>query len=370
MNNPLMIIRIDSMIDNLKAIERTTGCSIMPVIKSDAYGMGSRYLAKVLVMSGIKMLVTNTLDEAKPLLELKCRVLILSSLTERELKYSDHFPNIIFTVNSVDDALRLKVLKRIHPVHLNIDTGMNRTGIRTVDEAETIICELKKNPTATLEGIYTHFASGPEEMEYYRLQVQKFKEFLKLYPFHTVHTANSASLKKPLVGSHVRIGIALYGYNTNIESLKKCVRVYASPVNLFTLKPGECLGYDMTYKATAEQRMAVLPIGYNDGLLRGLEGLTFKANGRLYPIVGKICMNHCFIIADGQINYHSSLELIGKDDRIYEMAKKLNCSVHQILCLMQKMKKIYVTRVEYDFSIFSKSGNKKSTKIRKRKRSG
>jgi alanine racemase len=365
-----MIIRIDSMIDNLKAIERITGCSIMPVIKSDAYGLGARYLAKALVLAGVKILVTNTLDEAKPLVALKGKVLILSSLTERELKYSDHFPNIIFTVNNLEDALRLRILKRNHQVHLNIDTGMNRTGIRTVEEAENIIGELKKNPAVAIDGIYTHFASGPEEMDYYLFQVQKFKEFTKIYPFHTVHTANSATLKKPLVGSYVRIGIALYGYNTNIESLKKCVRVYAHPVNLFTLKPGECLGYDMTYKATEEKKIAVLPIGYNDGLLRGLEGLNFKAQGRLFPIVGKVCMNHCFILADEQINYHSSLELIGKDDRIYEMAQRLNCSAHQILCLMQKMKKIYVTRVDYDFSIFSKSGNKKSTKIRKRKRSG
>lgn len=366
-----MIINMNHLINNINVIKKKTKTSIMAIVKSDAYGLGVKIIARTLVKSGVNYLVVNNAKEAKVLLQDNALkdvfILILSSLKVEELEEFDQFLQVIFSVNNTQDAHNLSILKTKHFVHIAIDTGMNRMGLKTTSEVESIIQILSLNDCVIIDGIYTHFASSADEYQYYTYQVQQFKRFIDLYPFKMIHSANSASLAKPLVGNYVRIGIALYGYNTNIKGLKPVCYLYAKPINLLTLEPGEYLGYDMTYQAPEKVKVAVLPIGYNEGLLQGISNISWKYKNNEFKQIARTCMNHSFLLVNDEVNYNSCFNLLGNNNKIYQLADELSCSVHQILCQMSKIKKIYFKRVENDLSHTNQYRIQKSRTSRKRK---
>lgn len=377
MSNPLLVIDLDHLIHNVRLIESKTKKNIMAIIKSDAYGLGAKPIAMALVKAGVRYFVVNSFREAISLLEddsvknglSGSYLLVLASLSNSQLRILDRFPNIIFSINMFDDIHPLKVLKNQHLVHLAIDTGMNRTGCKSLKEVEKIIACLNQNKQVVLDGIYTHFASSKDEYDYYHFQRDGFKKYTELYPFNIIHSANSASLDKPIDGNYVRIGISLYGYNSSIKGLKPVVYLYAQPINIIRLEDGEALGYDMTYRAQGNALVAVLPIGYNEGLLQGLKAISWTCGDREYSQIAKTCMNHSYLLVDETINDHSRFQLLGNNDKIDQIAKSLSCPVHQVLCQMSKIKKIYFMRDEYDISKTARMEKFHSHQSRKRKRS-
>ena len=153
-----MIINMNHLINNINVIKKKTKTSIMAIVKSDAYGLGVKIIARTLVKSGVNYLVVNNAKEAKVLLQDNALkdvfILILSSLKVEELEEFDQFLQVIFSVNNTQDAHNLSILKTKHFVHIAIDTGMNRMGLKTTSEVESIIQILSLNDCLIIDGIY------------------------------------------------------------------------------------------------------------------------------------------------------------------------------------------------------------------------
>lgn len=358
----LMIINLDNLRNNVETIKKYTNKEMIAVVKSNAYGLGVKPIVCALIEVGIKYFACNTLSEAKVILSIntQIKIIILDSISWAELKGVRDFTNLVISINSFFDAYNINQINQSCTIHLQIDTGMNRVGIKNIDDARTIIKLLKNNPLIKIEGIFTHFTSNSKELFLYERQKQSFEGFLKLHPFSIIHTANTSSLTKTILGNYIRIGMALYGFHSDIPCLKKVVQVVTKCCNIISLKKGDEVGYDGTYIASKKARLGVLPIGYNDG---EITPYVYNHSYR-FLVVAKRCMNHTFILINDKINYLSYLRLFPKNDKIVN-----ETTYYHLFTSMKKIPKIYIKQVDYDIQATIKSRNGKGLYLSKRVRS-
>jgi alanine racemase len=226
---------------------------------------------------------------------------------------------------------------------------MNRMGIKNINDFKKII----KYENINIEGIYTHFISNKIEYKKYRLQQQKFKEYISLYNTPIIHSAASSSLDKEIIGNYVRVGMDLYN---------DAVNVYTKLGGIRYIKKGEYVGYDALYKAKKDGYIGILNIGYNEGMKTGV----VKYHNKYYPVIGKICMNHTFIKLDKPIKNSSLLNIFPINDKIY---KKDKYTIYERIVSYRNFKRIYITEYNYDLRKISKISLKKSNIIKQRTRS-
>lgn len=362
-----LFIYLNGIEDNIKKIKEYTNKKIMAVVKSDAYGLGAEKIIQRLINIGVNYFVFEKYCEYK-----KCQsilkqnnVLIMESLSKKIIS-SEVSQNVIFTINSYLDYLVIKDTNKLIKVHLRVDTGMNRFGIRNIQECKKIIKGLRKNENIIIEGIYTHFSSSLLESKYYEKQRLKFQEYTNLYKFPVIHANATKNLHKKIVGNYVRVGMAMYGYHQPFIKLNSCVSLLERPINIFNPKKLIKVGYSQ--KSTKEV-VGVLPLGYNEIDLTTIRYIV--NNNHKYKLLGKSCMNHTHFIADDKINYLSWLSILPKNDIIldsddYVFLKPENW--YKILTSMKNMSKTYVLRSNYDLPKIFKYRGEKSFRTRFRKR--
>ncbi len=338
-----LFIDLDCIKENVKKIIDYTNKDLMAVLKNDAYGLGSSKILEVLFSEDIKWIVYNTYNEYLKdkgvIVKYNLRVLILESPTRNAL--NDEYENIYYSVNDIKDLRLLKKVSKKCFVHLRINSGMNRLGLKTLSECKKIIKELNDIKNIVIDGIYTHFASNENEYEYYKFQSEKFKKYLKLYSFNHIHSASTSSLHKNIIGNMVRVGLGLYGYGNTHLNLSPSITLTSEVIASFKIKKGEQIGYNMTYTAFSKQFVNTIPLGYYD--IQGIDHIYY--NGVLYPLRGKICMNHAFFITSFKINKISKLIVLSKNDIIKE---KYNWYV--IITSLNKLPKNYLKRGNHDLS--------------------
>ena len=342
----LMIINVNKLIRNIYRIKKKTNKEIIAVIKSNAYNTGVRPIIKYLKLANVSFFAFNTLEEYQYCQDLLIndKVLIFESLKQKQINLLPK--NVRITINNIDDIYEIK-----HPriVHIQIDTMMNRMGIKNINDFKKII----KYENINIEGIYTHFISNKIEYKKYRLQQQKFKEYISLYNTPIVHSAASSSLDKEIIGNYVRVGMDLYN---------DAVNVYTKLGSIRYIKKGEYVGYDASYKAKKDGYIGILNIGYNEGMKEGV----VKYRDKYYPVIGKICMNHTFIKLDKPIKNSSLLNIFPINDKIY---KKDKYTIYERIVSYRNFKRIYITEYNYDLRKISKISLKKSYIIKQRTRS-
>ena len=342
----LMIINVNKLIRNIYRIKKKTNKEIIAVIKSNAYNTGARPIIKYLKLANVSFFAFNTLEEYQYCQDLLIndKVLIFESLKEKQINLLPK--NVRITINNIDDIYEIK-----HPriVHIQIDTMMNRMGIKNINDFKKII----KYENINIEGIYTHFISNKIEYKKYRLQQQKFKEYISLYNTPIIHSAASSSLDKEIIGNYVRVGMDLYN---------DAVNVYTKLGSIRYIKKGEYVGYDALYKAKKDGYIGILNIGYNEGMKEGV----VKYHDKYYPVIGKICMNHTFIKLDKPIKNSSLLNIFPINDKIY---KKDKYTIYERIVSYRNFKRIYITEYNYDLRKISKISLKKSYIIKQRTRS-
>lgn len=335
-------INLKNIYENIKIVEdRLNEKKVIPVIKANAYGHGMIEVASYLYKKNIDYFAVSLLEEA---LELRsyikdCNILVMGVVYEDQLLIASE-NNITVTLSSyelyehiLDFSLPLKV-------HLKIDTGMNRLGLKNFEEAQKIISSLIPKDNIYLEGIYTHFSTADCNKEYYLKQLRKFKDFMSLvnYQFPVIHISNSSSAIKYegdiSVTSHVRMGISMYGLTLDQETkfLKNTFRLITKVSQIKRLKKGEFLGYGATYQATEDTLIGVLPIGYGDGLIRKNTNGYVEINSSLYKIVGTICMGQTFIIIDDTVNQDQDVIIMGGMVSIDDVAKRLDTINYEVIC--------------------------------------
>lgn len=367
-----LFIYTNNVEDNIKTIQKYTKKNIMAVVKSDAYGLGSKKIIETLINAGVKYFVFEKYQEylsVEMLLKNK-NVLIMENVNIKQIE-NEKNPCIAYTINSYLDAISIKNINKRIKVHLRVDTGMNRFGIRNIGEFKKILSLLEKNEKIYLEGIYTHFSSSLLESKYYEKQRMIFQKYTNLYKFPIIHANATKTLHKKIVGNYVRIGMAMYGYHQPFIKLKPTVSLVTKPVNIFNSMKKIKVGY---MQKSTNQVVGVLPLGYNEvdlSTIKYIKSLNSCKKNQKLKIFGKSCMNHTHFIADDKINYLSWLSIlpnngiiIDSDDCVFPRQEDW----YKILTSMKKLSKTYVRRSNYDLpKIFNYSGQKSfSTRFRKR----
>jgi alanine racemase len=302
-------IDLKAIADNLKAIKAVLdpGTAVMAVVKANAYGHGLVRVAQAVEPDADRLGVA-LIEEALRLREAGLR-LPIQLLSEPPAAAADEIvsQDLIAPVYSTDLARALSghAVKqgRTVKIHLKIDTGMRRVGVRP-EEALDLYRSVARLPGLTIEGVFTHFACaavpGHPHTE------KQLKAFLSLRPLLADipmwHAANSAAALfcPPTRLDMVRIGIGMYGLQpAGLPSpvpLKPALTLKAKISWVQELQPGDGVSYGLTYKTKERTMSATLPIGYGDGYSRMLsnKGQVLIA-GRRVSIIGNICMDQSLI---------------------------------------------------------------------------
>lgn len=305
----------------------TANRKLIAVVKNNGYGNGALMISRHLIKIGVDFLLVNDIIEGIPLLQggINEKLLVHNPLSIDQYYLLNEYPNLVLTVNSYNDVVNLSKanVSKIN-VHIQIDSGMNRLGIKSTEEFEKALDFLINNSKFNLEGIYTHFSS-PNTMD---KQLEYFKLFTSRYDFKYIHCAATSTVNLTDYGTHVRVGLGLYDIN-QVMSIK------AKPIRINNIKANEAIGYESEYIAKEDIKVAVIPIGYGDGYRRHFEGFHVYANGRLYPIIGRICMNHIFVIVDEDINLDTEFELLSENLKASELANYINASNYEIYTMFK-----------------------------------
>lgn len=336
-----MEINLKAIKANIQSIVAQTQKNIIPVIKSNAYGLGDIEIMSLIDELNLDYAAVVDMSEAKRLLDYNpnFRILILNSLQKEDIPYLIKYPSLTITINEIKDIRLLNEvsLQRKIKVHLQIDTGMNRLGLKDESEYLKTLELIKSNPNIEIEGIYTHF-TGPEN----RInQEQKFVNFVKAYPYQIIHVAASSTCRLSSVGNYVRVGMDIYGSGEK-KDVKQAIKVACRPLKIQSIKAGETIGYDQEFLATKDMLVAVLPIGYRNGFRRSLHGFPVLVNGKRYSTIGIVCMNHLFVKVDEDVNLDSEFIITSSELPVSEIAEYLGTVPHEVLCMLRIEKKVYI----------------------------
>ena len=292
-------------------------CSALPehvralaVVKADGYGHGALQTARAAIHGGASMLAVASVDEGTALRDggIRIPILVLGAVTGYDVKQGVE-AGLIQTVCSPDmvrmcESAATETGKQTE-VHLKIDTGMGRIGIRTEKEKEQVMKTLRECPHVKLGGAFTHFADADGGEDGERYTEQQFRRFLELtdgLPEDVIrHCCNSAAIHRhpEMHLDMVRAGISLYGYppvKTDM-SLEPCMTWTATVSYVKELAPGSFVSYGRTWQANRTIRAATVTCGYGDGYHRSASGKAcVLIHGKRAAVIGRICMDQ--MVAD------------------------------------------------------------------------
>lgn len=336
---------------------------IIAVVKANGYGHGDYQIAKTALEVGGSGLAVAFLDEALSLREkgIDAPILVLGA-TKPEYVNIAAKNNIVLTVFQEEWVIKAKEMLSKDltiSIHLKLDTGMGRIGIRDKTTLEKIEVLIKEDERIQLEGVFTHFATADSlDLSYFYEQLESFKSMiahLELEP-RIIHASNSAaSLRESsALFNCIRYGIAMYGLSPSPEmkgelpfTLKEAFSLRTKLVHVKKLNPGDKVSYGSTYEAKDEEWLGTLAIGYADGWIRKLQGKEVLINGMRVPIVGRICMDQCMVKLPYEIPVGTIVTLIGRDQNEYisidELAEYLDTINYEIPCLISnRVPRVYI----------------------------
>lgn len=336
---------------NLTYVHHICQKPIMAVVKANAYGHGAVEIANSCLETGlVKMFAVACVKEALELRQagIKQDILVLG-VTRIEDVVIACLNNITINIFDEDYAKKLcaLVLPRSLKVHIKLDTGMNRIGLKSKDAFESVLTMLADQNQIVVEGVFTHYGAADEKNDTYQEQFAKFQAIIGDHKFKYCHAANTAGAlyHHEDFTNMVRIGIALYGIEPDgslNSKLKPVMSLKTKVVMIKEIQPGESVGYGFTYTATKQQRIATLPIGYGDGLIRKNQGRMVVINNHFYPIVGRVCMDQMMVAVDEEVQVGDEVEIFGNRISLTQMANELDTIPYEIICLISpRVPRIY-----------------------------
>ena len=300
MKNSYLEVNLTNIEYNLNEIKKLTNKEIMPVIKANGYGT---YINKnIKFLNKYNIVAVAEVSEALELRQLgyKKDIFVLNQ------PYIEDINNILdnnIIVGISSKEFIKEILNTNMRCHLEIETGMNRTGINLKDLEP--LCKIIKNTKLQIEGIYTHFSSADIDLEYTNKQFNLFKEALNIannyFNFKYIHTSASNGILnlKEDITNLVRVGIIMYGYpsNDNMNIILKPSTKLISKINYIKdIEPDTYISYGKTFKSNKKMTIATIGIGYGDGIRRSLSNKGHVLiNNVLCPIVGTICMDSLMV---------------------------------------------------------------------------
>ncbi len=359
-----------------------TGVETLAVIKADAYGHGATECAPVLVAAGARWLGVTSVEEgstvraALPTQEMT-RILVMCGLWQGEAAacLDDRLTPVVWEPYHLDlleaEAVRRDLLPRSVAVHMEIDTGMARQGVTPGAPLERLLARFTAESPLLLEGVMTHLAStectadpqNPRQMALFAAALKQVGA-AGLRP-SLIHAGNTSSTDSnfvprelPLLAARMgarpmtRTGLALYGHALPLEGGAAHVQPHLQPVmtwktvviGLREIGPGDTVGYNAAFVASQPMRLALLPVGYADGLRRELSSSSTQPGGDVLlhgvrvPIIGRVSMDLAVVDVSAlpQIAIGDEAVLLGsqgnQDIGADEHARLAGTSAYEILC--------------------------------------
>jgi len=339
-------INLKNLKYNIKQIQNKIGpnVKIMPVIKASGYGT---YINQRLdVINQFEIVAVANVDEGVYLRQIgyEKEIFVLNQPYESEIKKIIDY-NIVVGISSYEFAKKLAEAGKKVKVHVEIGTGMGRTGVHPY-KIEKYLKELASN--IIVEGIYTHFSSADIDDEYSKKQLESFNKALVkakeiLGDIKYIHAAASnALLNYPNARFNlVRPGIILYGYPGEDDTfekidLKPIAKLKAKVVFVKDVPPKTSIGYGRSYITSRETKVANVPIGYADGFRRDFSnGWEILIKGKKAPIIGKVCMDSFMVDVTDIDNVEVGDEVTIWDNEsitLEQLAEKCGTINYELLC--------------------------------------
>lgn len=358
-------VDIDAIKDNVSQMRShlPDDVQLIAVVKANAYGHGDAQVAKVALENGASYLAVAFLDEALGLRKkgINAPILVLGSTrpTDVNLAAKHHISLTVFQEEWLTEASLILDQKAAITIHLKLDTGMGRIGVRDIPTLKAMESAIHMDKRIHLEGVYTHFATADRlDDSYFKKQLETFHKMISQLQSKPsmIHASNSAaSLREPAAYFNaVRFGISMYGLSPSEEikgelpfPLKEAFSLRAKLTHIKRLSRGDKVSYGNTYEVEDEEWIGTLPIGYADGWTRKLQGAEVLIDGMRVPIVGRICMDQCMIGLPKEFPIGTVVTLIGKDKEgvisVDEIAEWLETINYEIPCMISnRVPRIYV----------------------------
>ncbi len=356
-------INLDNFRHNFREAKRLAmGKKTFGVIKADAYGHGAVELARVLEEEKVDYFAVAVITEALELRRngFKEPILILGYTPPEFTKeiVENDITQTVFSYEQAKAISREAVDKnKIAKIHIKLDTGMGRIGFLPVKESVDEIAKIAGLNNLHLEGIFSHFSAADEEnKDFANLQMKRYVEIIdklsKLgIKFEVKHLANSAGIidLPDAYFDGVRPGIMLYGYYPSQEvkvdrlTLKPVMSLKAKIVHIKEVPEDTPISYGRKFYTKRTSRIATLPFGYDDGFTRLFFGkANVIVNGKIAPIVGRICMDQCMadITECGDVNIGDEVIVMGESQGLSitadDLAESIGTISYEILCMVSR----------------------------------
>lgn len=369
---------------------------IMAVVKADAYGHGSVEVAREALAAGATSLAVAFLDEGIVLRKagITCPILILGYTPIRAVQkaYEWNISCTVFQTNWIKKAeeilnkkqgkkkvnnhgdkpedkhdqdkkeISIQGRKRLS-VHIIIDTGMGRIGVRTKKVLLSVVKGIYRSDVFQWDGIYTHFATADSpDITYLNHQFERFQSYLEFlrekgYKLPAIHCCNTAAaMTHPEWGFHfIRLGIGMYGLypsvyikSLNILNLKPALQVKTRVSNVKFMQKPFGISYGVTYIASPGEQIITLPIGYGDGFSLLSNKGSVLLQGQRFSVVGRVTMDQC-MVSVGKIKAKVGEEVViygrsgNEEITLEEVAEQIGTINYEVACMLNyRIPRVYI----------------------------
>jgi alanine racemase len=286
--------------------------SILPVLKSNAYGHGLAQITEILKSRTFPYIVVDGYFEALEIRKISPQPILVMGYIHPDNFQRINLRGYTFVIQNKASVEALGKTRKKVTIHIELETGMNRLGVKEHRLLE-VLDAIKRFPNLQLEGVMSHLADADNPTnDFTVLQVASFDRTVEKIlalgftptMFHIAQSAGSVKVHSKYTNA-LRVGIGLYGYSPlstsdsaqkKLSQLKPALRVVSTIIKTHDLAAGESVSYGRTFTAKHAMRVGILPFGYYEGLPRVLSNvgsLTYGAQAT--PIVGRVCMNHVAI---------------------------------------------------------------------------
>ena len=362
----ILEVNLNSLVHNLNHYrgKLNEGTKIMAMVKAFSYGTGSFEIANALQFHHVDYLAVAYADEGMELRKAGITVPIMvmnpdeqsfDSIIHHSLEPEIYSQRIL---DMLENAIRKNILPKNKPVkiHIKLDTGMHRLGFMEEDMDE-LVSRLAANNMLYTQSVFSHLAASedPQHDDFTREQIERFRRMsdrISGVVDHPVlrHILNSAGISRFPEAQYdmVRLGISLYGIADlpqDQDMLEPVATLRSSISQIKTVKAHATIGYQRAYQATEEMRIAIVPVGYADGLGRVLSNGrgNILVKGQRAPIVGNVCMDMCMIDITGMdAKEGDEVIVFGKEKPLTELAEEMGTISYEVLTgISRRVKRIY-----------------------------
>ena len=334
---------------------------ILAMVKAQSYGAGLEKIGLYLEHLGVDKLGVAYSDEGLELRKAGVKIPILVMNPEEDgfetcIRYQ--LEPAIYSFEQLNDLTHELIASNIQdfPIHLKIDTGMNRLGFETTD-VQKLIEYIQAQPEIKIASVYSHLADADnrKDLQFTKNQISKFKlvcqELQQHFQNFYIHLLNSEGIVNYSSSQFdmVRVGIGMYGISKAPEISKKLLPVlkWKSVVSqIKVISKGESVGYSCSFVADKSYTIAIIPLGYADGFKRSLSngnGGVF-IQGNYCPTVGRVCMDMIMVdISNIYAEVGEEVEIIGENQQIGQLAEKLDTIPYEIMTsISNRVHRVYI----------------------------